>query len=233
MRRSYAYLSIALAALTGLTVGLYIRSSNTGINVKAETSKVDEAEIIKRLREWKVESFYTWDVGDTENESLRCLIQSLDEKTQEEGRRVKLTIFNPSGMPIHEEYFDNVMRVYQSYALRNSPPQLVLEAVYGGTGTYHLQMFDYLNGQIVKLIEGEDGLFNANADVRPQFRGGVVPAAEPYQIMLTEGVGLASSTPKYTRVYRYKKNAYEYVGKFPQQKLDDYMEGLLKGSQNH
>jgi len=49
--------------------------------------------------------------------------------------------------------------------------------------------------------------------------------------MLTEGVGLASSAPKYTRIYRYKKNAYEYAGKFPQQTLDDYMEGLLKDSQ--
>src|SRR5688572_510123 len=102
MRRTFAYLLIALAALFGLIVGLCVRSLNIGINIKAETSKVADAEITKRLREWKVESFYTWEVGDTENESVHCLIQSLDENAQEEGRRVKLTIFNPSGTPIYE-----------------------------------------------------------------------------------------------------------------------------------
>ena len=47
--------------------------------------------------------------------------------------------------------------------------------------------------------------------------------------MLTEGVGLASPIQKDTRVYRYKNGTYQFAGEFPQQKLDDYMEKLLKG----
>jgi hypothetical protein len=51
--------------------------------------------------------------------------------------------------------------------------------------------------------------------------------------MLTEGVGLASSATKETRVYRYKKGEYQHVGTFPQQKLDDYLEKLLKEYRPH
>jgi hypothetical protein len=120
--------------------------------------------------------------------------------------------------------------MYETTALRNLSFQLVFEAVYGGTGTYHLRMLDYRNGKIVKLLDGEDGLFNADAEVRPQFRSDTFPAKEPFQIMLTEGVGLASPAPKETRVYRYKNGAYQHVGKFPQQKLDDYLEQLLRES---
>jgi hypothetical protein len=223
--------SIAFAIFAGLIAGLCVRYFNIGLNVEAETtSNVGGSEIIKRLREWRVESVYTWDTGDTKRDSLACLIQAIDDKAQEEGQRVELTIFDPSGLPIYEESFDSVIRIYQSYALRSLHPQLVVEAVYGGTGSYRLQMFDYRNGKIVKLIKGEDGHFNANADLRPQFRSGVVPAVEPFQLLMTQGVSLASPAPKFTRAYRYRQNAYEYVGEFAQQKLDDYMERLLKES---
>jgi len=144
---------------------------------------------------------------------------------------MKLTIFNPSGKPIYEDYFESLIRMSETTALRNLSSQLILELVYGGTGTYHLRMLDYQNGKILKLLDGEDGLFNAAAEVRPQFRSGTSPAKEPFQIMLTEGVGLASPAPKVTRVYRYTNGAYHYSGKFPQQKLDDYMEKLLKESE--
>jgi hypothetical protein len=117
---------------------------------------------------------------------------------------MKLTILNPSGEPIYEEYFESLMRMYETRALRDSSSQLVLELVYGGTGTYHLRMLDYRDGKLVKVLDGEDGLFNANAEVRPQFQSGTHPAEEPFQIMLTEGVGLASPVQKDTRVYRYK-----------------------------
>ena len=144
---------------------------------------------------------------------------------------MKLTIFDSSGKPVYEDYFESLIRMYETTALRNSSFQLVFEAVYGGTGTYHLRMLDYRDGKIVKLLDGEDGLFNADAEVRPQFRSDTIPAKEPFQIMLTEGVGLASPAPKETRVYRYKNGVYRHVGTFPQQKLDDYLEKLLKGTQ--
>ena len=226
MRRFTLYFTFALVILAiGIVIGLYVQPSSTDNTVEAQTARITEAEISRRLRNERVEAFYRWNVGDTEDESPLCIVRSFDNDP-----RMKLTILNPSGTPIYEDYFESLIRVYETTALRNLSTQLVLEVVYGGTGRYHLRMLDYRNGRIVRLIDGEDGLFNAVADVRPQFRSGITPSAEPFQIMLTEGVGLASPAEKYTRVYRYRNNAYEYVGRFQQRMLDDYMERLLRES---
>ncbi len=229
MSRSTPNLLIAVAALCGGTfIGSYFRLFGSEMDAKAESFKATDSEIAQRLRREKVEAFYKWNVGDTDDKSLLCVVSAFDKDPNWEGRGMKLTIFNPSGKPIYEEYFESLVRVYETTALRNLASQFVFEVVYGGTGTYHLRMLDYRNGKIVTLLDGEDGLFNANAEVRPQFQRGTFPAKEPYQIMLTEGVGLASSAQKDTRVYRYKNGAYQFGGEFPQRKLDDYMESLLK-----
>jgi hypothetical protein len=229
MSRSTPYLLIAVVALSGgIFIGSYFRLFGSDMDAKAESFKATDSEIAQRLRQEKVEAFYKWNVGDTDEQSLLCVVSAFDKDSHWEGPGMKLTIFNPSGKPIYEEYFESLMRVYETTALRNLSSQFVLEVVYGGTGTYHLRMLDYRNGKVVKLLDGEDGLFNANAEVRPQFRSGTSPAKEPFQIMLTEGVGLASPAQKDTRVYRYKNGAYQVAGEFPQQKLDDYMERLLK-----
>ena len=143
---------------------------------------------------------------------------------------MKLTIFNPTGQASYQDYFESLICLHETTALRNLSSQLVFEAVYGGTGTNHLRMLDYRQGKIVKLLDGENGLFNADAEVRPQFRSDTFPAKEPFQVLLTEGVGLASSAPRETRVYRYKNVTYLHVGTFPREKLDDYLEKLLKES---
>lgn len=232
MSRTTSYLLIALVALCGgVFIGLHCRMSGSEMSAKAENLKATDSELAQRLRQEKVEAFYQWNVGDTDKEALLCMVRAFDKDPNWEGRGMRLTIFNPSGEAIYEDYFESLIRVYETTALRDLSSQLVLEVVYGGTGTYHLRMLDYRNGKIVKLLDGEDGLFNANAEVRPQFRSGTFPAKEPFQIMLTEGVGLASPAPKDTRVYRYKNGAYQYSGIFSQQKLDDYMEKLLKESQ--
>lgn len=232
MSRSTSYLLIALAALCGgIFISSYFRMSSSEMSAKAESPKATDSELAQRLRQEKVETFYKWNVGDTDDEALLCVVRAFDKDPNWEGQGMKLTIFNPSGKPIYEDYFESLMRMYETTALRDLSSQLVLEVVYGGTGTYHLRMLDYRNGKIVKLLDGEDGLFNANAEVRPQFRSGTHPAKEPFQIMLTEGVGLASPVPKDTRVYRYKNGGYQFAGEFPQQKLDDYIEKLMKESQ--
>jgi hypothetical protein len=232
MYRSTSYLVIALVAICGgVFIGSYFRISRPEMVAKAENLKATDSELARSLRQEKVEAFYKWNIGYSDEQALLCVIRAFDQDPNWEGRGMKLTIFNPSGKPIYEEYFESLMRVYETTALRNLSSQFVLEVVYGGTGTYHLLMLDYRQGKIVKLLYGEDGLFNANAEVRPQFRSGTFPAKEPFQIMLTEGVGLASPAPKVTRVYRYKNGAYQYSGRFPQPKLDDYMEKLLKEPQ--
>ena len=229
MPRSTPYLLIALTALCGgIFIGSYLRVPNSIASAGTEIRKATDSELAQRLRQEKVEAFYKWDVSDTDEGALLCVVHAFDKDPNWEGQGMKLTILNPSGKPIYEEYFESLIRIYETTALRNASSQLVLELVYGGTGTYHMRMLDYQGGKIVKLLDGEDGLFNADAEVRPQFRSGTHPAKEPFQIMLTEGVGLASPVEKDTRVYRYKNGAYQFAGEFPQQKLDDYMEKLLK-----
>jgi hypothetical protein len=56
----------------------------------------------------------------------------------------------------------------------------------------------------------------------------VIPAQEPYEILMIRGVGLASPDEKYVGVYRYTDGSYEFNGEFSQKLLDDYMERLLK-----
>jgi hypothetical protein len=79
----------------------------------------------------------------------------------------------------------------------------------------------------VDLIDEKDSEFDIGAEVRPQFRGGLTPGLEPFQILLTRGVGLASPGRKYTTIYRYKDGKYRPVGEFAQQAVDNYIEDRL------
>jgi len=140
MSRSTSYLLIALAALAalcgGIFVGSYFRMSGSKIDAKAESLKATDSELALRLRQEKVEAFYKWNVGDTDDEALLCMVRAFDKDPNWEGRGMKLTIFNPSGKPIYEDYFESLMLMYETTALRDLSSQLVLELVYGGTGTY-------------------------------------------------------------------------------------------------
>jgi hypothetical protein len=226
-----SYLLIALTTLCGgIFIGSQLGSFSPTTEGKTESTKAADSELIQTLRQQKVEAFYAWNGGDSDGGPLLCLVRAFDKDPNWDGGGMKLTIFNPTGQPIYQDYFESLIRLYETTALRNLASQLVFEAVYGGTGTYHLRMLDYRQGKIVKLFDGENGLFNADAEVRPQFRSDTFPAKEPFQVLLTEGVGLASSALKETRVYRYKNGTYLHVGTFPQEKLDDYLEKLLKES---
>jgi hypothetical protein len=227
MFRKTIFFLIAVAAVWG---AIFISPRfQVAPNAQLHTVAID-SELIQNLRRENVETFYTWHANYVDGKNLLCLVRSFDTDPHWNGRGMKLTIFDPTGKPIYEDYFESLIRIYETTALRDLSFQLVFEVVYGGTGTYHLRMLDYRNGKIIKLLDGDAGLFNADAQVLPQFRSDTFPAKEPFQIMLTEGVGLASSAPKETRVYRYTNGAYRHVGTIPRQKLDDYMEDLLKRS---
>jgi hypothetical protein len=221
------FLLIAIAAL----LGVFFIGPRFQVMPDAQTkTRAADSEVIQDFRHQNVEAVYTWHANYVGGENLLCLVRSFDKDPHWNGRGMKLTIFDHAGKLIYEDYFESLMRIYETSALRDLSFQLVFEVIYGGTGTYHLRMLDYRNGKIIKLLDGDAGLFNADAQVLPQFRSETFPAKEPFQIMLTEGVGLASSAPKETRVYRYTNGAYRHVGTIPRQKLDDYMEDLLKRS---
>jgi len=166
------------------------------------------------------------------SKNLSYTVQSFEQDPHYEGGAgVKLSIFDEAGAVIYEDYFSEVQSIYPSYALRKGSPQLIMEVSEGGSASF-LKMLDYQNGKVVDLMEAvkPNNDFTVNAEVRPQLRAGVNPAGEPYQVLLTGSVGLASPVEKHTSVFRYKDGAYQYVGKFSAQKVDDYIEKLMAES---
>lgn len=195
---------------------------------ESKAVKADNESIIRLLRDARVTAFSSWSVQDGESKKLTYTVQAFDQDPNDGEPGVKLSIFDEAGKVIYEDYFSEVERIYSSYALRNDSPQLIVEADYGGSMSF-LKMLDYRNGKVVDLMEAvkPNNSFTVNAEVRPQLRTGVSPAKEPFQVLLTEGVGLASPADKNTHVFRYRDGAYRYVGKYPARKVDDYIEKLV------
>jgi hypothetical protein len=199
-------------------------------DVPSQTSaskKVDDLNVVKRLKAERIVAVHRWHVENEEEKSLLCVFQAFDKDPHYEGNGIKLSILEPSGASVYEAYFSELQSVYSTSALRNLSDQLVVEVGYGGSTSF-LHMLDYRNGKVVELIDKKESEFDVGAEVRPQFRSGVSPATEPFQIMLTQGVGLASPARKSTAVYRYKNGRYRRTGEFPQQDADDYIENLIK-----
>jgi hypothetical protein len=195
---------------------------------ESKSVKPDSKILVQLIQNARVSVSNSWAVDD---QKMFYALQAFDQEPKYEGAGVKLSIFDEAGKVIYEDYFSEVERIYLSYALRKSTPQLILEVSYGG-GANFFEMLDYRNGKVVDLMQAvkPDNDFTINAEVRPQLRKGVNPAKEPYQVLLTSGVGLASSAAKYTEVFRYKDGAYRYVGEFPARDVDNYMEKLLAES---
>lgn len=210
---------IVSAALVRRNTELLKLSSEHAAMIKEPRESVAELLLSKNIK--MVESWY---VSDS---SLLCIVQGFDYDPHYEGSGEKLTIYNESGVKLYEDYFTSVGRMYLAGALLTEEAQLVVEVNLGGNSTNFLEMLDYREGKVVEVPIKGYADFNAGAEVRPQFRRGIIPAKEPYQIMLTEGVGLASPVEKITRLYRYKNGAYRYVGKFNQHDVDDHIEKLI------
>jgi len=232
-KKRILWASCALIAITTVVVAVALKT-NTSLeqspsNVRAVKNNGDS--IIRPLQDARVVAFTKWSVDDSENAGLSCIVRAFDQDPNYDGAGVKLSIFDQAGAVIYQDYFSEVQSIYSSYALRKSSPQLIVEASYEGSTSF-LKMLDYQNGKVVDLMEAvkPNNDFTVNAEVRPQLRTGVNPAVEPYQVLLTEGVGLASPAEKYTNVFRYKDGAYRYVGKFSTKDVDDYMEKLLARS---
>jgi hypothetical protein len=221
---------LLLGALIG-SIGLLVKKNTAQPGLpsgKASAINDNGKSIPAFLLDKRIVSFKTWDVGDYGDEPLLCVVQTFDNDPHYEGRGEKLTIFDKSGMTLYEDYFTAVESIELSGALRTEESQLLVSVNYGGNTTSFLQMLDYRDGKVVKVpIEGDGEYDSSEPQVRPQFRHGIVPAKEPYQIMLTEGVGLASPAEKTTHVYRYQNGSYKEVGAFNQHDVDDYMEKLI------
>lgn len=227
------YAVCAVTATFAIVFGVIKNNARTPEKLPNEAGAVrdDNKKIVRLLQDARVTAFSSWSVQD-ESKNLPYAVQSFDQDPHYEGGAgVKLSIFDEAGAVIYEDYFSEVHRIYPSYALRKGSSQLVMEVGYGGSASF-LKMLDYQNGKVVNLMEAVEpnSDFHAGAEVRPQFRSGINPAVEPYQVLLTRGVGLASPVEKHTEVFRYKDGAYRYVGKFSTKEVDDYIEKLMARS---
>jgi hypothetical protein len=191
---------------------------------KERSRLVSMRDLIGQLQIARVGMFGRWPVDERE---LLYFVQEYHQDSKE-GDGSKLVIVDWSGRVIYEAKFGKVWRIYTSYVLRRTSPQLAVEVGYGGK-TNFLKILDYQGGRIVDLMGAVEpnNDFDVEAEVCPQFQDGVISYKEPFQVLLTVGVGLASPVEKYTKVFRYKDGAYHYIGMVPRREIDNQLERLL------
>ena len=190
--------------------------TNENLNVTSEQKSQES--IISKLKGKKVITYSEWDVG--EDLPLEYVVRDDNDKSI-------FSISNTSGKVLYERKAIEIQRVFQVWALRTANPQLAFEYTEGGNDTF-IELLDYEDGKIQELIDstGSRNSFNADIQIQPQFRSGVNPAKEPFEILLTDG-GLAGPMNKNTKVFRFKDGKYQYYGKYSQQNIHDYKETLI------
>lgn len=174
-------------------------------------------------------AFNRWSTQRNGNPNLSYVIRTSAERDCP-GSGVKLSILDESAATIYEDTFCWIDAIYPQNILRNGRPQLVIAANLGGNETF-LKILDYQSGKVVDLTAEIESDYGSHAEVRPQFRGGVHPAVEPFELLLT-GPGLASTGEKFTAVFRVKDGKYQFVGEFSATKADNLVEQLMSSSRN-
>ena len=135
MFRQTNYLVIALAVLcSGMFIGSQFHISGAEKGTKAEGVKTTDSELSQNLHQQNVEAFFQWKASDSDAAPLLCLFRSFDNDPDYEGRGMKLTIFDPSGKPIYQDYFERLIRMYETTALRTSSFNLFLKRCMVGHG---------------------------------------------------------------------------------------------------
>jgi hypothetical protein len=220
---------VAVVSLIGFWPGKYQYSTavNGGLARSSQEhgKTADINATVQRLLNDKVTAFYQWkmDTGAT----LLCIARD-SGKHQFPGEPTNVfSIIDGQGKLLYEIDGVEIYNIATSWMLRDTGPQLVV-SVNGGGRQNDLKILDYQNGKITELLDSDDQDYSIAALIKPQFRSGVIPAKEPYEILMIRGVGLASPEEKYLSVYRYTNGSYEFNGEISQNLLDDYMEQLLK-----
>jgi len=221
---------VAIVALIGFWPGKYQYSTAvSGGLARSSQDHGKTADInttVQRLLNDNVTAFYQWKV-DT-GATLFCIARN-SGKHEFPGEPTNVfSIIDGQGKLLYQIDGVEITSISSSCMLRDMRSQLVV-SVNGGGRQNDLKILDYQNGKITELLDSDDQDYSIAALIKPQFRSGVIPAKEPYEILMIRGVGLANSDEKkYVSVYRYADGSYEFNGDVSQQLLDDYMERLLK-----
>jgi hypothetical protein len=187
---------------------------------RAEQLTSGGVQIGKWLREERVQAAFSWNL-DTQK-TLLCVVRQSATGASAGRYGVELSIVNPSGVSLYQNNYAAVEKIYSIFALRKSPPQLVIEFNEGGNSNF-LKILDFQDGKVVDISGDEPLQFDMGAEVRPQIRNGTNPLREPFEILLRQRLG----SEFHTDVYRYCSGAYAYVGEVPEELLGDYMESKI------
>jgi hypothetical protein len=189
---------------------------------KLTTNKADT--IIKALKEGAIVFSKEWDLGGVVK--LQCVVTRSGKEKYLGDPGHQLTIYDEKGKVLYEDLNGGkFINIEQVWLLRNETSQLVIHKNEGGKPK-SLQILDYQDGQVVEL-DGEYDTYELLCEIRPSFRQGINLAEEPYEILLTDGVGLPSPIEKVTTVFRFIDGQYKKVGKFKRSELDNNIEKLL------
>ena len=222
-------LVVAIVILIGFWSGKYQRSAalNGGLarSSQEQGKTTDINATVQRLLNEKVKAFYQWKI-DTDTTLLCIARDSGKREFPGEPTTDIFSIMDGQGKLLYQIDHVEIDNISSSYMLRVARPQLVVGVDEGGRMA-SLKILDYQNGKITELLDEDDQDYLVST-IKPQFRSGVIPAKEPYEILMIRGVGLASPEEKYLSVYRYTNGSYEFNGEISQKLLDNHMELLLK-----
>src|SRR5882724_11661297 len=211
--RSLIIIVCSLSALTILAGNSCQRNHVDADTRKVISNQLGDQELMGLLSKKRILAFYSWEIGDNANEGkVFCLFTKVDHDSKYPENGVQFSVYDSAGHLLYQDFFSNLKSYYPVNALRTAYSQLALEVDSGGSGTYFLQLLDYKDGKIRRLLDPKQNDFNAMAEIKPQFRSDVVASREPFEIRLTRGVGLSSSAEKRTSVYRFEEGGYRYVG---------------------
>jgi hypothetical protein len=202
---------------------------STGVGKPASISQeqgktTDSNAMVQRLLDEKVVAFYQWEI-DTDT-TLLCIARDSGRPKEIGEPNNIFSIIDRQGKLLYQIDSVDIGSISSSSLLRNMRSQLVVDVNEGGRMS-DLKILDYQNGKITELLD-EDDQENLFALIKPQFRSGVIPAQEPYEVLMIRGGGLASPGEKYVSVYRYADGSYEFNGEISQKLLDNHLEQLLK-----
>ena len=193
---------------------------------QSKTTTTPDATIQKMLDE-KVVVFYKWKIDS--KLTLFCILRDIGKPEFPGEPTSTFSIVDEKGRELYKLDNVDIRSISTLFVLRDVKPQLVVDANWGGREN-SLKILDYQTGTIVELLDKEDHDYSVYAFIKPQFRTGVNPSEEPYEVFLTRGIGLPSPDEKRVNVYRYSGKSYEIKGELPQKHLDNYIEQLIKKS---
>jgi hypothetical protein len=221
----YKVLVIAAVLFVFLSLGIVVIRHSRQVerdqrpaNAEKRTFLVNDSELV---------AFGRWPMADMGRMSLSYSIRKTTVEDCPAKSGVTLSIATAEAS-VYEEKFCFVNQIYQEYVLRTPVPQLVVSVNEGGNESF-LKILNYENGKVTDLLGGLEPSndYGSDATVRPQFRGGVRPSTEPFEVLLTRP-GLASTGEKRTTVFRLKNDKYEMVGEFSATQADDFIEKIMK-----